>query len=221
MESLSDRDTPDDHGACAMSPIEFYFDLISPFGYLGSVMIERLAAKHGRAVVWKPVLIGVTIINVMGLKPLPKTPLKGPYLRHDAPRLSAYLDIPFRFHGLENINSLAGLRAFMHLKDRDPERATALMRRLYALLWTEGRDITGADIVCAEAKALGFDGAELSDAIARPETKKLLQGAVDDAIARGVFGAPYFVVDGEPIWGVDRFWMVEHWLEHHSWSQSR
>ena len=67
-----------------MPAIEFYFDPISPFAYLGSIEIERVAARLGREVVWKPVLIGITILKVMGLKPLPETPLKGPYLRHDA-----------------------------------------------------------------------------------------------------------------------------------------
>jgi 2-hydroxychromene-2-carboxylate isomerase len=202
------------------NPIEFYFDLVSPFGYLGSVMIERLAARYGRSVDWRPVLVGITVLNVMGLKPLPKTPLKGPYLRRDAPRLADFLDIPFRFHAHENINSLAGLRAFVHLKEHDPQRATELMRRLYAALWIEGRDITAAEIVCDEAEALGCDGAELLDAIKRPETKQRLQVAVEAAVQRGVFGAPFFFVDGEPIWGVDRFWMIEHWLEHRTWSRS-
>jgi 2-hydroxychromene-2-carboxylate isomerase len=206
--------------APAPSSVEFYFDLISPFGYLGSVMIERLAARYGREVEWKPVLLGVTVLNVMGLKPLPKTPLKGPYLRQDAPRLADFLDIPFRFHAHENINSLAGLRAFVHLKEREPGRATELMRRLYAALWTEGRDITKAEVVCEEAEALGCDSAALLDAVHRPETKQRLQAAVEVAISRGVFGVPFFFVDGEPIWGVDRFWMIEHWLQHHTWRRA-
>ena len=37
------------------------------------------------------------------------------------------------------------------------------------------------------------------------------------AIQKGVFGVPWFVVDGQAIWGVDRMWMVEHWARHHSW----
>ena len=61
-----------------MQQIEFYFDPISPFAYLGSVQIERLATRLNRRVEWKPVLIEITILKVMGLKPLPETPLKGP-----------------------------------------------------------------------------------------------------------------------------------------------
>ena len=53
-----------------MPAIEFYFDPIWPFAYLGS--IERVAARLGREVVWKPVVIGITILKVMGSGPCQK-----------------------------------------------------------------------------------------------------------------------------------------------------
>ena len=58
------------------APIDFYFDFISPYGYLASTRIEHIAARHGRAVAWRPFLQGVTVLQVMGLKPLLETPLK-------------------------------------------------------------------------------------------------------------------------------------------------
>lgn len=200
-------------------PIEFYFDPISPFGYLGSVLIERLAAKHGREVDWRPVLIGITVLKVMGLKPVPETPLKGPYMREDVPRLARLFDIPFRYHGLKGHNSLAACRAFLWLKERDPALAKQLAQRLYARLWVEGRDITSPDDVADEAAALGVDRAELLAALATPEAKQALADAVDAAVAKGVFGVPFFIVDGEKIWGSDRMWMLEHWLQHRSWDR--
>ena len=33
-----------------------------------------------------------------------------------------------------------------------------------------------------------------------------------EAMARGVFGSPFIVVDGEPFWGLDRLDQVERWL---------
>ena len=140
-----------------MQPIKFYFDPISPFAYLGSVQIERLAARLNRHVEWKPVLIGITILKVMGLKPLPETPLKGPYLKHDALRLAEYFDVPFRYHGLKGINSLAALRAFVVLQERDPALAKSLAQRMFSRLWVRGLDITHADDVAAEAHTLGID----------------------------------------------------------------
>lgn len=200
-----------------MQPIEFYFDPISPFAYLGSIQIERMAARLGRSVEWKPVLIGVTILKVMGLKPLPETPLKGPYLNHDAVRLAEYFDVPFRYHGLAGINSLAALRAFVVLNERDAGLAKSLAQKIFSRLWVRGLNITGADDIAEEAKDLGIDVPALLLDIQTDHAKGALKQQVDAAIQAGVFGVPYFVVDGEPIWGVDRMWMVEHWVTRHTW----
>lgn len=200
-----------------MRPIEFYFDPISPFAYLGSIQIERVAARLGRPVEWKPVLIGVTILKVMGLKPLPETPLKGPYLKHDAVRLAEYFDVPFRYHGLTGINSLAALRAFAILKERDADLAKSLAQNVFNRLWVRGLDITGAEAVVSEASGLGVDAPRLLRDIDTDHARNLLKQQVDAAIQAGVFGVPYFVVDGEPIWGVDRMWMIEHWATRHVW----
>lgn len=200
-----------------MPPIEFYFDPISPFAYLGSVEIERVASRLGREVTWKPVLIGITILKVMGLKSLPETPLKGPYLKHDAVRLAEYYGVPFRYHGLSGINSLAALRAFVVLNERDPRLAKSLMQKVFERLWVRGLDITGTSAVIEEATALSLEQAALTRDIESEHAKTLLKQQVDAAIAAGVFGVPYFVVDGEPMWGVDRIWMVEHWATRHSW----
>jgi 2-hydroxychromene-2-carboxylate isomerase len=200
-----------------MQPIQFYFDPVSPFAYLGSVEIERVAERLGRVVEWRPVLIGITILKVMGLKPLPETPLKGPYLRHDATRLAEYFDVPFRYHGLSGINSLAALRAFVLTKEREPQLAKPFAQRIFERLWVRGQNITATSDLAEEAKALNLDPAVLSHEIHTEHAKNLLKRQVDAAITAGVFGVPYFIVDGEPIWGVDRMWMVEHWATRHTW----
>jgi 2-hydroxychromene-2-carboxylate isomerase len=200
-----------------MQPIEFYFDPISPFAYLGSIQIERVAARLGREVEWKPVLIGVTVLKVMGLKPVPETPLKGPYMQQDAVRLSEYFDVPFRYHGLSGINALAALRAFLVLKQRDAALAKSFAQKIFDRLWVRGLNIIAPEAVAEEASALGIDAPALLRDIETEGAKGALKQAVDAAIQKGVFGVPFFVVDGQPIWGVDRMWMVEHWARHHSW----
>jgi len=203
------------------SPIEFYFDLISPFGYLASTKVEALAARYGREVDWKPVLLGITVMKVMGLPPLPQTPLKKDYVAHDIPRMAKLLGVPLKVHGLKGINSLAASRAFLWLKAKDPALARRFAVRIYARLWLEGGDITHASDMADEASALGVDRAAALAAMESAEMKDALRHAVDQAIAKGVFGVPTFIVDGEPIWGVDRLWMLEHWLRHGDWAPHR
>ena len=201
--------------------IEFYFDLISPYGYLGSTQIEALAARYGRDVDWKPVLLGITVMKIMGLPPLMQTPLKKDYVLHDKGRMAKLLGVPMAEHGLEGANSLAASRAFLWLKARDPALAKRFAQRIYARLWVEGKDITPAHAVADEAAALGVDRQALLGAIDSPQMKQALKDAVEAAVARGVFGVPTFIVDGEAIWGVDRLWMLEHWLKHGDWEPHR
>jgi 2-hydroxychromene-2-carboxylate isomerase len=200
-----------------MDAIELYFDFISPYGYLGATQVDRIAAKHGRRVVWRPFLLGITVMKVMGLKPLMETPLKGDYVRHDKPRLAKLLGVPLAAPDMSNASSVAAARAFYWLHDRDPDQAVTLAKRLLARLWVEARDISTPEAVADEAAALGIDRGELLAALASPAVKDRLRAEVDAAIARGVFGSPTFIVDGELIWGADRLWMLEHWLEHGSW----
>ena len=81
-------------------PIEFWFDFISPFGWFASLRIDDLAAKHGRTVEWRSMLLGVSVMKVMGLKPLLDTPMKGDYVRRDAARYA-------RRHGLVFLGAAA------------------------------------------------------------------------------------------------------------------
>src|SRR3546814_10341238 len=77
------------------TPIDFYFDFSSPYGYLASEQIEALAARHGRTVAWRPILLGV-VFQQTGGQPLLDIPLKGGYARHDLARSARLLGLPFQ-----------------------------------------------------------------------------------------------------------------------------
>ncbi|WP_309084584.1 2-hydroxychromene-2-carboxylate isomerase [Chelativorans sp.] len=198
-------------------PIEFFFDPISPFSYLATTRIDEIAAHHGRAIDWRPTLIGITTLKVMGLKPVPETPLKSVYFWHDVQRLASMFGVPLNRHGLSGINSLAACRAFLWLKDRDPEAASQLIRHLSARLWTDALDITPPETVIKEAQRLGIVTTGMEEALGSRELKQRLHDAVQYAISRNVFGVPFFIADGEPLWGCDRLWMLDHWLEKGEW----
>lgn len=200
------------------APIEFWFDFVSPYAYLGSTQIEAVAARHDRKLHWRPVLIGITVLKVMGMKPLLEYPMKGDYLRRDAPRVAQLLGVPFRHHGLKGINSVAASRAFLWLKARDDELAVRFAKRIFDRLWVRSEDITPPQASADEAAALGVDHEELLAALETPQAKQALKDEVDAAMARGVFGVPFFIADGEPFWGGDRLPMLEHWLARGRWA---
>jgi 2-hydroxychromene-2-carboxylate isomerase len=197
------------------APIVFYFDFVSPFAHVGAVAIERLGKRLGRRVEWRPVLIGVTILKIMGMQPLPQYPLKGPYLERDLERMSAYFQVPVRQHRLGPVSPVVALRAFLLLKAEDEARAKRFAQAVFRTLWVEGLDIGAADTVLGLAGDSGADRVALTEKLGLESTKALLRDAVDAAVAAGVFGVPSFVADGEMFWGNDHLWMLEHWLTKH------
>lgn len=196
----------------AKAPVEFYFDFISPFGYLAAAKIDELAARYGRETRWQAMMLGITVMKVMGLKPLLDTPLKGDYVRRDVPRLARIFDVPLKM--IDDVpNPLAPARAFYWLDDRDPALAKQLAKRLYPRLFARGQDISAPESVAEEAEALGIPREETLAALKSEPVKQRLHQAVEASIAKGVFGSPFFIIDGEPIWGCDRLWMVEKMLQ--------
>ena len=204
-------------------PVDFYFDFISPYAYIGSTQIEALAARHGRTVNWRPVLIGVTVMKIMGMKPLPETPLKGDYLRHDAPRMAEIFGVPFKYHGLEGHQFAGGVPRLPVAQAAGRRRWPCALRIASSRrLWVEGRDITPAESVAEEAARARRRYARRCLRRSRAtQASRRSMTAVDHAIKVGAFGVPYFVADGEPIWGCDRLWMLEHWLAHGTWEGAR
>ena len=201
----------------AKDPIAFYFDIFSPFGYLASTQIEKIAARHDRTVDWRPVLIGITVLKIMGMKPLISYPLKGPYLQTDMDRYAKLYNVPLKRHGLTGHNSLNAMRAFVWLKEQEPRMAVDFAKAMYARLWVDSQDITPPEVSAEAARDLGIDDAALLQAIASDAVKDTLKRDVDHAVAKGVFGVPFFIADGENFFGNDHIWMMEHWLEHGRW----
>ncbi len=193
-------------------PIVFYFDFISPFAYVGSVAIERLGARLGRAVEWRPVLIGVTILKIMGMRPLREIPLKGPYLARDLERLAQWFEVAVRPHGLGTVNPVMASRAYLWLVDNAPDRAKPFAQEVFARLWTRGIDIGGIEAVVDCARQVGADGAAVRAHLDDDGAREGLRRSVEQAVSLGVFGVPSFIADGELFWGNDHLWMLEHWL---------
>ncbi len=194
-------------------PILFYFDFGSPYGYLGSIGVERLAAARGRTVEWRPILLGISVIKVMGLKALADTPLKRDYVRHDVERCARALDIPFRRATPTPMRPLAAARAFVWLDEQDPAAAKRFAQALYRAQWAEAREMSSVEAVVELGTALGLNGEELRAAIGDEHIKARLRARVHEAIGAGVFGVPTFVVAGEMFWGADRLPMLEAWLQ--------
>ena len=200
------------------APIAFYFDFISPYGYFASRQVEALAARHGRTVDWRPMLLGVAVLKVMGLKALLDTPLKGDYVRRDVLRQARRLGIPLgRDLNASVGNPLPPARAFYWVKQHHPQLAAPLAHALFHAFWAEGRDLSTPEAVAAIALPAGLEPAAVIAGATSDEAATLLRNAVAASIQAGIFGSPTLVVDGEPFWGSDRMREVDEWLASGGW----
>ena len=191
--------------------IDFYFDFSSPYGYLAAQKIEALAARYGRAVNWRPTLLGV-VFKQTGAAPLTEIPVKGPYSKHDFLRSARFHGIEFRMPPVFPIASQAPARIVLWARERDPAAAARVARALYRAFFVHGLDISKPDVAAEVAGKAGLDQAAARAAIDDPAIKDALKHEVEAAIAAGVFGSPFVIVDGEPFWGLDRFDQIERWL---------
>ena len=199
-----------------MAPIDFYFEFASPYGYLASLRIDEIAARHGRDVRWLPIMLGAALKRT-GTAPNVQLPLKGPYLLRDVPRTARLMQVPFRPPPVMPMSSLAASRAYWWVEASDPALARRLAVAIFAAHWGEGRDMAAPGQVAEVAEPLGIAGAELLAAVQDPAIKEKLKTETERSVERGVFGSPFVFVDGEPFWGNDRLDQVDRWLATGGW----
>ncbi len=197
--------------------IDFYFDFSSPYGYLASTRIDAIAAKHGREVTWRPILLGPAF-KASGNAPLVGQPLKGDYSVRDFFRTAKFLKIPLVMPSPFPIGTQNAARAFYWLNDRDPAKAKQLAQACFAMFFAQGKDISSSETVASIAATIGVNGTELTAALSDTAVKERLKTEVEASLARGVFGSPYFFVDNEPFWGNDRLEQLDAWLQTGGWS---
>ncbi len=193
-------------------PIDFWFDFSSPYSYIASELIDALAAKYGREVAWRPMMLG-SAFKASGLPLLVTVPLKGEYSKRDFDRSARYHGVPFKFPAGFPVLTLAAARGYYWLLEQDAGLAREFAHAVFRAYWVDGRNIGELKVIQDIVTQLGLDAAIYAQVVAMPEAKERLKRETDLAVSRGMFGAPYFIVDGEPFWGVDRLPQLERWLE--------
>ena len=197
-------------------PIEFYFDFSSPYGYLAACEIDALAERHNRKVEWRPYLMGA-VMKLTGRKPLVDSDIVAKYTANDLSRTARRIGVPFSLPSPFPVATVAACRAYYWLAEQDAEKAKGLAMALYTAFFVDGKNIGESDAVLEVAEATGIDRDALSEALQNPAVKEKLKKVTDDAAARGIFGSPFVIIDGEAFWGHDRFEQIDRWLATGGW----
>ncbi len=195
--------------APAAAPIEFWFDFGSPYAYLAAERLPALAARHGRALDWRPMLL-FAVLRRLGLPPPLGHAAKHAYLLLDAERSARQLGVAYRQPTrFPVITPLPG-RLFQVLAARDRQAAAGFAAAALRAAFRDDQPLDDAAAVAALAAACdGRPAAALLAAADAAPARAGLAAAVDVAAARGIFGSPFVVIDGEAFFGADRLPQIE------------
>ena len=198
-----------DSGKDGLKTIDWYFDFISPFAYLASESLHRLPEDVTIKPV--PVLFGALLNHYETKGPAEMAPMRRFTYRH-IQWLADNNDIDLKFPPAHPFNPLKLLRLCIALGS-DQE----IVQRLFRFVWAEGLSSDNPDDwhgLLSEFEIVNFDD------IVTPQVKETLKANTDAAIAKGVFGVPGFMVDGELFWGFDSMDFLIAYLREPSILQS-
>jgi 2-hydroxychromene-2-carboxylate isomerase len=194
------------------APVRFYFDFSSPYSYIANEWIDAVAARHGRTVERFAVLLGATF-QAAQLRPPVDYPLKGDYALRDFARSARFEGVPYVPPPEFPVATQNAARVFWWLAETgDAAAAAAWATAGLRAMFVRSVPLHRPEALKALAAEHGLDADAAEAAWNDPTWKLRLKRANEEAIAAGVFGAPFFIVDGEPFWGNDRRPQIERWL---------
>jgi len=186
--------------------LEFYFDYGSPYSYLADTQVEAIAQRAGATLVRKPMLLG-GVFKATGNHSPAELPQKSAWSAFDMPMWAHHYGVPFQRNPFFPVNTLALMRGATAAQiDGSFERYHPAV---FKAMWVEGRNLNDMKEVAAVLSAAGLDAAKFGARIQDQDVKDRLKVTTEEAVARGVFGAPTCFVDNMMFFGNDRLPFVE------------
>ena len=195
----------------AKKQVEFYFDFGSPTAYLAYTQLPKIAAEHGAEIVWRPMLLGGVFKSAGNQSPV-MVALKGVWMWNDMDRWAKRYGVPLLKNPHFIINTLTLMRIAVGLQMRKPELFPRYVDTMFRSMWVEPVNLGDAAVLSATLQKAGFDAPALAALAADPEVKARLIDVTDDAVKRGVFGAPTMFVGSDMFFGQDRLDFVREAL---------
>ena len=182
--------------------VEFYFDFGSPYSYLAYKALPGIAAAHSAQIVWRPMLLG-GVFKATGNHSPAEIPAKSKWMNQDMQRWAARYGAMFRRNPHFPINTLLLMRGAAGMQMRGPD-FDKYVATVFHAMWGEPRNLGEPQELAAVLRQAGFDADAFQALVNDAAVKEQLKKATEEAVARGVFGAPTFFVGAEMFWGQDR-----------------
>ncbi|MBB1603153.1 2-hydroxychromene-2-carboxylate isomerase [Variovorax sp. UMC13] len=182
---------------------EFFFDVGSPASYLAWTQLPRLCAEAGAELVYRPMLLG-GVYQATGNASPATIPAKGRYTSIDYARFARRYGVPIETNPHFPIITLYLMRLVTGTQLRRPERFQPLLQSVFKALWIDALNLNEPALTAQAVAEAGFTAEEATALANDPEVKALLRATTEEAVARGVFGAPTTFVGSEMFFGQDR-----------------
>jgi 2-hydroxychromene-2-carboxylate isomerase len=183
--------------------VEFFFDVGSPTSYLAWTQLPALCAQAGAELVYRPMLLG-GVFQATGNASPANVPAKARYMDADMARYARRYGVPLASNPFFPINTLVLMRGAAGAQLRAPGRFDDYLRGVFRAMWIEPRNLNDPAIAAQALAAAGFDPAEVMGWANDAEVKAALRATTEEAVARGVFGAPTMFVGAAMFFGQDR-----------------
>ena len=192
--------------------VEFYFDVGSPTAYLAHKRLKQLKLEYGCSIIYHPVLLG-GLFKASGNSSPVTVPAKGRYMMmEDRPRFAKLYNVPLNTNPHFPINTLNLMRGAVSALNE--AYFDTYIDTIFNSIWVESRNMGDIDTVIEVLSDAGLDAKSILEATQNPEVKQQLISNTEQAVERGLFGAPTMFVDGEMFFGQDRLQFVEAALKN-------
>lgn len=191
--------------------IEFFYDYGSPYSYLADSRLSGFESRTGVSVIYRPMLLGGVFKATGNRSPFVEpVEAKRKYFSQELDRCVRDLGVAFAQNPHFPINTLGLMRTAYAARSLDVFES--FHSAIFRAFWAESADLGQPDIVAKVLDAEGLEGSEVVAAAGSDEIKAALRATTDEAVERGVFGAPTFFVGDEMFFGNDRLEAVERYL---------
>jgi len=191
--------------------VELFFDFGSPASYLAYTQLPKIAQECGAQIIWRPMLLGGVFKATGNTSPI-AVPAKGRWMRDDLVRWAQRYAVDFAFNPHFPIHTLTLMRGAVGLQLRRPERFARYVEVVFRAMWSTPRNLGDAAILADTLAQAGFDNEEFTALVGDAEVKGRLIAITEEAVARGVFGAPTCFVGTQMFFGQDRLDFVRQAL---------
>jgi 2-hydroxychromene-2-carboxylate isomerase len=189
--------------------VEFLFDFGSPTTYLAYKQLPKIAARHGARIVWTPMLLGA-VFKATGNSSPAMIPAKARYMNQDLTRFAKRYGVVLNFNTHFPVNTMPIMRGAVAYQSTN--QFDIYVNAMFDAMWAHPRNLNDPNEIAHVLKDIAIDPGDFMARIERAEVKERLKANTESAVARGVFGAPTFFVNGEMFFGQDRLDFVEETL---------